>query len=109
MVDQIRSELPELPALRKDRFQRSWGLPEYDAALLTSSRTTADYFEQVVRSVGAMAKGEMSAFAKETANWLNGEMARHMNNDGTANVFDTRIKPENLAVPRWAFWATRIE
>ena len=40
-VDQIRSDLPELPALRKDRFQRSWGLPEYDAALLTSSRTTA--------------------------------------------------------------------
>ena len=98
IVDQIRSELPELPALRKDRFQQSWGLPEYDAALLTSTRTTADYFEQVVRSVGAMAKGEMSAFAKETANWLNGEMARHMNNDGTTNVFDTRIKPENLAV-----------
>ena len=97
-VEEIRSELPELPALRKDRFRKSWKLPEYDAALLTSSRTTADYFEQVIRSVGAMAKGEMSAFAKETANWLNGEMARHMNNDGTSNVFDTRIKPENLAV-----------
>ena len=97
-VDEIRSGLPELPALRKDRFQRSWGLPEYDADLLTSSKNTADYFEEVLRSAGTMARSEMSAFAKETANWLNGEMARHMNNDGTSNVFDTRVKPENLAV-----------
>ena len=97
-MDQIRSDLPELQPCEKIASNDHWGLPEYDAALLTSSRTTADYFEQVVRSVGAMAKGEMSAFAKETANWLNGEMARHMNNDGTANVFDTRVKPENLAV-----------
>ena len=97
-VDEIRSGLPELPAVRKERFQLSWGLPEYDADLLTSSKNTADYFEQVLTSAGTMARSEMSAFAKETANWLNGEMARHMNTDGTTNVFDTRIRPENLAV-----------
>ncbi len=97
-VEEIKSGLPELPAVRKDRFQRAWGLPEYDAALLTTSRSTADYFESVLRAAGTMPRSEMSAFAKETANWLNGEMARHMNNEGTANLFDTRIRPENLAV-----------
>ena len=107
-VKEIQANLPELPARRKDRFQQSWGLAEYDAALLTSSKTTADYFEEVVRSAGAMPRGELRAFAKETANWLNGEMARHMNNDGTTNVFGTRVKPENLAVLVGRFWKREL-
>ncbi len=96
-VEDIRGGLPELPELRKRRFQSQCGLDEYDAALLTSSRSTADYFEEVIGYAGSTRGGERREFAKETANWLNGEMARYMNEDGLSNVFDTPITPQNLA------------
>jgi len=48
-VEQIRSRLPELPEVRRDRFVAEYGLPLYDANLLTSSRAMADYFEACLR------------------------------------------------------------
>ncbi len=96
-VQELLDGLPELPERRKARLQRQWGLGEYDARLLTSSKTTADYFEQVTTFAKSNGKSETNGFAKETANWLNGEMARHMNEEGLANVFETRITPKNLA------------
>ncbi|MEX0763378.1 MAG: Asp-tRNA(Asn)/Glu-tRNA(Gln) amidotransferase subunit GatB [Dehalococcoidia bacterium] len=96
-VDEIRERLPELPVERQARFQSEWGLSEYDAALLTSVRTTADYFEKVLETVDSRKAEDRSAFAKETANWLNGEMARLMNAGGARDVFDTRVSPEHLA------------
>lgn len=69
-----------------------YGLSEYDAALITAVRSTADYFEAVVgaRPAGA----EAAAFAKEAANWINGEFARlaaARNGEGPA------VTPENMA------------
>jgi aspartyl-tRNA(Asn)/glutamyl-tRNA(Gln) amidotransferase subunit B len=73
-VDEIRARLPELAPARRKRFMSEYGLGEYDASLLTAVRETADYFEAVVgaRPSGADARG----FAKETANWINGEFSR---------------------------------
>ncbi len=91
---EVASRLPELPRARKERFIATWGLSEYDSALLTSTRATADYFEAVV------AHGPTSnprAFAKETANWLNGEMSRLLN-EARSDVSSIKIGPEQLAV-----------
>lgn len=44
-VEEIRSTLPELPDAKKARFIQDYGLPSYDAGVLTSSRALADYFE----------------------------------------------------------------
>jgi aspartyl-tRNA(Asn)/glutamyl-tRNA(Gln) amidotransferase subunit B len=61
--------MPELPAARRRRFVEEYALPEYDAAQLTQSRATADYFERTVRA---------GAAAKLASNWIMGELARKM-------------------------------
>jgi aspartyl-tRNA(Asn)/glutamyl-tRNA(Gln) amidotransferase subunit B len=65
----IARDLPELPEARMLRFQREYGLPAYDANLLTQARGLADYFEAVARASGA---------AKAASNWIMGELLRTM-------------------------------
>jgi aspartyl-tRNA(Asn)/glutamyl-tRNA(Gln) amidotransferase subunit B len=61
--------LPELPEARLQRFVHSYGLPEYDANLLTQTRGLADYFEAVATASGN---------AKAASNWIMGEVLRTM-------------------------------
>src|SRR3982751_4359600 len=48
-IEKVRATLPELPAARRERFMREYALPAYDAAVLTASRASADYFEAMVK------------------------------------------------------------
>ncbi len=48
-MEEIRADLPELPDEKRRRFMEQYGLPEYDASVLTVSRETGDYFEEAVR------------------------------------------------------------
>ena len=74
-VDAIREGLPEAPAARADRFVAQYGLPAYDAAVLTATRPLADWFEA---AAGAFAD------AKEVSNWVMGEVLRLANERGEA-------------------------
>ena len=47
-IDFIRESLPELPDQRRSRYITEYGLPEYDAALLTLTKEMSDYFEEVM-------------------------------------------------------------
>ncbi|WP_274607563.1 Asp-tRNA(Asn)/Glu-tRNA(Gln) amidotransferase subunit GatB [Thiococcus pfennigii] len=67
------ADLPELPDVRRARFERDHGLSPYDAGLLTASRELADYFEAVAARCGD---------AKLAANWINGELAAALNKAG---------------------------
>jgi aspartyl-tRNA(Asn)/glutamyl-tRNA(Gln) amidotransferase subunit B len=67
--DTIAKSLPELPEARMARFIREYGIPEYDANLLTQTRGLADYFEAVARASGN---------AKAASNWIMGELLRTM-------------------------------
>ena len=67
-VEKIRAELPELPSQKAARFVSEFGLPEYDAAVLTSTKARANYFEEAVKSSG----GE----PKLVSNWIMGEVLR---------------------------------
>ncbi len=69
-VDEIKARLPELPEAKLERFVTQYGLPAYDAALLTSSRAMADYFETVAKEAGA---------AKDVSNWLLGPVSAILN------------------------------
>ena len=51
-VEEVRASLPELPAAKRRRFAPEYGLPDYDAGVLTLSREVADYFETVARESG---------------------------------------------------------
>jgi aspartyl-tRNA(Asn)/glutamyl-tRNA(Gln) amidotransferase subunit B len=64
-IERMRRELPELPQAMARRLQAAHGLSDYDARLITASRETAQYFEQVAAS----------AEPKLAANWINGELA----------------------------------
>jgi aspartyl-tRNA(Asn)/glutamyl-tRNA(Gln) amidotransferase subunit B len=55
-IDDIQSTLPELPAQRRERFMRQYGLPAYDAELLTTRKDVAEYFEDTVRAYPAEPK-----------------------------------------------------
>jgi aspartyl-tRNA(Asn)/glutamyl-tRNA(Gln) amidotransferase subunit B len=87
-VDEVRSKLPELPEARRDRFVDEYGLPLYDANLLTSSKAMADYFEDCMK----IAPREN---AKPVANWMLGEFSRMLNATNT-EINDSKVKPAAL-------------
>ncbi len=68
-IDGIRRALPELPDARRQRFVSQYGLPEYDAGVLTQSMPLANYFERVAAASGN---------AKASSNWVMGELTRKL-------------------------------
>ncbi|WP_026370103.1 Asp-tRNA(Asn)/Glu-tRNA(Gln) amidotransferase subunit GatB [Kallotenue papyrolyticum] len=82
--------LPELPDARRRRFEQQYGLPAQDAALLTSERVVADYFEAAVAAAAQHAP-------KQVANWIIGELFRLLNDSGEAlSAVATRLRPEYI-------------
>jgi aspartyl-tRNA(Asn)/glutamyl-tRNA(Gln) amidotransferase subunit B len=65
--EEIRRSLPELPEARKKRYIEQYGLPTYDASILTASKVLADFFED--------AAGK-SSNAKTVSNWIMGDLLR---------------------------------
>ena len=55
-IDEVRRTLPELPAIRRERFMSQYQLPAYDAEILTTHKELADYYEAAVRTYPAAAK-----------------------------------------------------
>jgi aspartyl-tRNA(Asn)/glutamyl-tRNA(Gln) amidotransferase subunit B len=85
-IEAVRATLPELAAVKQRRFVTEYGLPEYDAAVLTASRDLADYFEACVT---------LFAQPKTVSNWVMGELLHELNNAGTA-VSDSPVSAERL-------------
>lgn len=107
-VSEIYSQLPEFADARQTRFEDEYDLSEYDAAVLTSSRATADYFESVVVAKN-LTGDEQASFAKEAANWINGELARLINaSEGPSQIEDIKIQPAQLAALVSLFQARTI-
>lgn len=88
-VDAIKAAMPELPVARRARFEEALGLSEYDARILTGSRTLADYFENVVAEVGQQD-------AKMAANWVMGDLLGALNKDDK-DIADSPISAKQLA------------
>ncbi len=89
-VDEVRAKLPELPEARRDRFMTQYGLPLYDANLLTEMKATAEYFE------GCLKLGDASqAKAKAASNWILGEFSRLMNASNT-DITAAKVTPAEL-------------
>ena len=104
-LNDIQSDMPELPQSRKRRFVQDYGLSDYDASLLVAARPTSEYFEAVLESAPG---GDVSAFAKEATNWINGEVARHMSANDIAAIDDVGIPPSALAKLVQRFQAREI-
>ncbi len=89
VIDEICGALPELPDAKAARFTAEHGLAAADAAVLTSSRETADYYEATLAALG---KGH----ARLAATWVNGELAAALNRDGLG-IEGARVDPSALA------------
>lgn len=85
-IEGFRSRLPELPAVRTKRFVSDYGLPEYDATILTASKGMADYFEACAKQFHQ---------PKIVSNWVMGELTRELNNSGT-DIAASPVTPERL-------------
>jgi aspartyl-tRNA(Asn)/glutamyl-tRNA(Gln) amidotransferase subunit B len=85
-LNHVRERMPELPAGRRGRFIETYGLREYDAEVLTSTRAAGDYFEKV-----ASASGDPRA----AANWVMGDLAGSLKESGK-EIRESPVSAENL-------------
>ena len=87
-IDGIRAALPELPRARRQRFVAAYGLPAYDAALLTQSRALAEYYEAAVREFPQ---------PKLVSNWVMSELLRELPGDDERAIEQATVTPARLA------------
>ncbi len=85
-IERVRHELPELPEAKRDRFVDDYGLPAYDADLLTTDRELADYFETCLETFNN---------PKPVSNWIMGPLLGVLNAAGTS-IDASPVSPENL-------------
>jgi len=85
-IEQIKSQIVELPDSRRQRFISQYGLPEYDADLLTSEKSLAEWFEQAVKLGGD---------PKTVSNWMMGELMSLLN-EKNKQIEECGLKPEQL-------------
>jgi aspartyl-tRNA(Asn)/glutamyl-tRNA(Gln) amidotransferase subunit B len=86
-IEAIRRTITELPEAKRDRFVKEYGLPEYDADMLTQSRAMAAYYEEAAR---------LSGLPKVISNWMMGELMRLLNAEGK-EIEDCPVRPDRLA------------
>jgi len=86
-IDEVAQELPELPEHKMQRFITEYGIPEYDAEVLTASRLLSEYYEKIVA---------LHHNAKAVANWIMGEVIRGLNDSGLS-IYDCPVTPGMLA------------
>ncbi|MBI4637777.1 MAG: Asp-tRNA(Asn)/Glu-tRNA(Gln) amidotransferase subunit GatB [Candidatus Rokubacteria bacterium] len=87
-IEEIRAGLPELPRARRQRFVRQYGLPAYDADVLTQSRALAEYYEAAVREFGN---------PKVVSNWVMSELLRELPGDDERAIRQAPVPPRHLA------------
>ncbi len=85
-VEELRKTIPELPEQKRERFVKSYKIPEYDAGVLTSSKPLADYFEQCTA---------LFPHPKTISNWMMGDLLRELKKDGR-NIVDCPVSPSAL-------------
>src|ERR1700678_2640546 len=81
---EIRASVPELPADRRNRFIESYGLREYDALELTSTREISDYFEKAAKAAGD---------PRIAANWVTGDLLGALKG---RDITESPVSPEQL-------------
>jgi aspartyl-tRNA(Asn)/glutamyl-tRNA(Gln) amidotransferase subunit B len=89
-VETLKKELPELPKARKARFIKDYGLSEYDAHYLTSSKIIADYYEEALNVLQ-----DKKVAAKPMANWISTELNARLN-ASKIDISQSPVSSKNL-------------
>jgi aspartyl-tRNA(Asn)/glutamyl-tRNA(Gln) amidotransferase subunit B len=85
-IQEIKQQMPELPKEKLKRFVKQYGIPEYDAKVLTATRQIADYFEKCVTRYHQ---------PKIISNWIMGDLMRHL--EDPRDVVHFKVTPKHLA------------
>ena len=93
-IEEIRSKIPELASDRLTRLADQFGLSEYDARLLTTSKSTADFFEQTTRLLSVSGE-DLERYAKNVSNWILGDLSRLLNLQDL-EIQESPVSPEHL-------------
>ena len=86
-LEAVRATMPELPDAKRERFVSQYGIPDYDAMVLTESRALADYYEDAAK---------LSGEPKLASNWIMGDVLRKLKEDGIEPE-QCPLSPERLA------------
>ena len=86
-LDQWRSQLPELPAQKRHRYENELGLSAYDTRVLTEEVAVSQYFEVAIAA---------GANAKAAANWITQDIAAYLNKQ-KLTITEIGLTPANLA------------
>jgi len=86
-LTEVRASLPELPSAKRARFVSAYAITAYDAEILTGTRELADFFEGAVQA---------GAAGKATANWMQTELLRRLNDSGL-DITKSPVSPPALA------------
>ncbi len=86
MLQRVRDTLPELPEARRERYVQDYGIPAYDADVLTREKAVSEYFEAVCT---------IASDKKAASNWVMGEILRAMK-DQSIPVSAVKIAPKQL-------------
>jgi aspartyl-tRNA(Asn)/glutamyl-tRNA(Gln) amidotransferase subunit B len=85
-IESIRKVLPELPEARRNRYVAEYGIPPYDAAVLTSDKPVSQFYERVC---------SVTKDKKAASNWVMGEVLRVVK-EQSIKVGDLKFTPEHL-------------
>lgn len=85
-VEAVRETLPELPDAARKRLVQNYGLPEYDATVLTLTKDTLDFFDRCM---------EEYHDAKVVSNWIMGELNRLLNQQNL-EITECKVTPFGL-------------
>lgn len=86
-IEKVRAQLPSMPKERRLIYTKEYGLPDYDAMVLTLSKEMSDFFEETVAT---------GVDPKQASNWLMGEVSAYLNSE-KLELADTKLTPANLA------------
>jgi len=84
--DEILSQIPELPDAKKTRFMKEYGLPEYDASVITASKILSNFYEECVKYYHD---------PKVVSNWVMVELMSILNDTGQG-IKDLKFTPKQL-------------
>lgn len=87
LVEKLKSEMPELPNARSERFQKEYKLAEHGTAMITQQKELADYFEELV---------EFGASPRNSLNWVITDLTRVLKED-KLDITQTKISSKNLS------------
>lgn len=84
--NKIATQMPELPRAREHRFISKYNLPQYDAEILTSSKETANYYEEILK---------VTDDHKSASNWVMRDILKVIN-ENKISIKEFSVSPENI-------------